>query len=352
MAKVLVRFVAQTRDGSLEAFEVAGPELQLQLGAVGAVAAQLGLAGGMDVPAAARILVVAAPRPQAPLWHAVDVRNDSTVLAKAELHEIPAGLRRVQGVAVAPNAQHVAVSVAEHVYLYEMSGRLTSVLRDSRETVWCLQFSPTSEVCAAGSNDRHIRLYAAGTGELLQTIETVQSVSFFAFHPVRAEIASGFYDFAGNVKIFRSSGEQLRDLALHNDRVNVIRFSRDGATAVTGGDDSTLKVWDYDTAAVRVTFRGHHGWIRDALLTPDAAFCVSVGDDTIIVWSCQSGGLLAAHKSRGVTSWSLLRALEQAPWATIGPLRDWCVARAQATQADSPKWPAHVRDEVRAGPRQ
>eukprot|EP00004_Rigifila_ramosa_P022267 TRINITY_DN6053_c0_g1_i7.p1 TRINITY_DN6053_c0_g1~~TRINITY_DN6053_c0_g1_i7.p1 ORF type:complete len:285 (-),score=47.12 TRINITY_DN6053_c0_g1_i7:258-1082(-) len=196
MAKVLVRFVAQTRDGSLEAFEVAGPELQLQLGAVGAVAAQLGLAGGMDVPAAARILVVAAPRPQAPLWHAVDVRNDSTVLAKAELHEIPAGLRRVQGVAVAPNAQHVAVSVAEHVYLYEMSGRLTSVLRDSRETVWCLQFSPTSEVCAAGSNDRHIRLYAAGTGELLQTIETVQSVSFFAFHPVRAEIASGFYDFA------------------------------------------------------------------------------------------------------------------------------------------------------------
>ena len=68
-------------------------------------------------------------------------------------------------------------------------------------------------------------------------------------------------------------------------RCHAVAVSADGRTAVSGGDDGTVRVWDLaGTAAPRV-LTGHDRWVRAVAVSADGRTAVSGGDDgTVRVW--------------------------------------------------------------------
>jgi WD40 repeat protein len=82
---------------------------------------------------------------------------------------------------------------------------------------------------------------------------TVYSVRF---SPDGELIASGGID--GRLKIWRSNGELVANIAAHQGAIRVLRFSPDGQMIATGGEDSCFKLWQRDGSLIRTVndFKG------------------------------------------------------------------------------------------------
>ena len=69
-------------------------------------------------------------------------------------------------------------------------------------------------------------------------------------------VTAGF-DSGGLAAWDLATGELLEIGPGHSARVNVCGFLTGGTLGVTGAADRTVKVWDLETGAERVAFRGH-----------------------------------------------------------------------------------------------
>ena len=87
----------------------------------------------------------------------------------------------------------------------------------------------------------------------------------------------------------------------HVGAVNAIALNAEGRLLVSGGDDSTIKIWDVATGHVLRTLYGHEGPVFDVALTVDGRFIASGGQDgRIRVWEVTTGILriLGTHRQR------------------------------------------------------
>ena len=90
----------------------------------------------------------------------------------------------------------------------------------------------------------------------------------------------------GTVRVWDLAGTAApRVLTGHDGRVRAVAVSADGRTAVSGGADGTVRVWDLaGTAAPRV-LTGHTGWVDAVAVSADGRTAVSGGGDgTVRVW--------------------------------------------------------------------
>ena len=81
-------------------------------------------------------------------------------------------------------------------------------------------------------------------------------------------------------------GEALRQtLTGHTDGVWAVAVSADGRTAVSGGDDGTVRVWDLAGTAAPRALTGHDRGVWAVAVSADGRTAVSGGDDgTVRVW--------------------------------------------------------------------
>ena len=82
----------------------------------------------------------------------------------------------------------------------------------------------------------------------------------------------------------------IRTLAGHGGGINACAVSPDGRTIVSASSDQTLKVWDAQTGAERLTLTGHTQAVNGCAVSPDGRTIVSASDDqTLKVWDAQTG---------------------------------------------------------------
>jgi WD40 repeat protein len=88
-----------------------------------------------------------------------------------------------------------------------------------------------------------------------------------------------------------STGRNLiTTLTGHTGSVRVIALSVDGKYLISGSDDTTLKVWDWQTGVEVRTLTGHTGSVRVIALSVDGKYLISGSDDTTLkVWDWQTG---------------------------------------------------------------
>ena len=85
----------------------------------------------------------------------------------------------------------------------------------------------------------------------------------------------------------------LRALEGHAGWFNSVSVSPDGRRAVSGGLDSTLRVWDLETGRCLRTLEGHADVVRSVSVSPDGRRAVSgSGDKTLRVWDLETGRCL------------------------------------------------------------
>ena len=154
-----------------------------------------------------------------------------------------------------------------------------------------------------------------------------------AVTPDGARAVSGSWD--NTVRVWDlATGEALRVLAGHTLPVAAVAVTPDGARAVSGSLDRTVRVWDPATGETLRTLEGHTDWVRAVAVTPDGTRAVSgSADHTVRVWDLATGETLRTLKGHadGVTAIAVTpdgtRAVSGSYDATV---RVWDLATGEA----------------------
>ena len=89
---------------------------------------------------------------------------------------------------------------------------------------------------------------------------------------------------------YRTCPPPLNSFAVHRGGVRSAAFSPNGKTALTGGVDGTVKLWEVATGRELQSFASHQGSVLNVGFSPDGKVALSGGvDGTVKVWEVASG---------------------------------------------------------------
>ena len=265
----------------------------------------------------------------------------------------------IYAVAVSPNNRMVASGGADKtsredpkpsglIRIWDLQTKeLRPILRyDS--PVSTLAFSPNSRWLAGGSGDGTIRVWDAGTGNLIHEFnEHTESVWKVDFSPDSKWLLSVSLDGTGFLRnlvtpdrqpsILRQHGTSVYAVSFspddgdngytfatgsadkrirlwntnannddelspdshilegHNDSVWILAFSRDGQNLASGSLDGTVRLWDMDLLHERLKLTGHTGGIKALAYTEDnRILACGIGLDGILrLWDAGTSGQLS-----------------------------------------------------------
>ena len=157
--------------------------------------------------------------------------------------------------------------------------------------VFSVAFSPDGTTIASGSFDNTARLWNAQTGEHLRVLDDhIDRVRSVAFSPDGSMLASGSYD--GTVRLWNpKTGDLLRMLDVSvGDWVMSVSFSPVGDLLASGSHDSTVRLWNAETGEELQSLEGHMDWIDSVVFSPTGMTLASgSGDSTVRVWNVETG---------------------------------------------------------------
>jgi WD40 repeat protein len=207
----------------------------------------------------------------------------------------------------------------KNIYLHTFSGWSSrSSRRFDAEKLSSFTTSPDGRFLACGGNYGTITLWNLSTGELLRTLEersqswsawVYKCVDAVAFSP-DGQILAGWKGIGevgrfGTIQLWNpSTGELLRTLEGHSDRVACVAFSPDGQILASGSRDNTIKLWSLTTGKLLRTLEGHlsnyegssgsyNSNVNCVAVSPDGRVLASGGGDkSIKLWHLSTGDLL------------------------------------------------------------
>lgn len=199
----------------------------------------------------------------------------------------------VWSVAWSPDSRRIAGCSFVAVRVWDIaSGTEVKTITD-KMVFHTVAISPDGKIAAVGFSSPFeekvktcgIKLYDLATGQLLRTMtgheDAVQSI---VFSPNGASLASSSLD--GTIRFWDVlSGRQTKLIKDPVGKLETIAFSRDGRILVSGSEDQTLRLWDAATTKQIKTFKGHSSPGTYAALSADGRrLAMGLENGSIKLW--------------------------------------------------------------------
>jgi WD40 repeat protein len=195
--------------------------------------------------------------------------------------------------AVRYGGRHLAVRVWDMT-----TGRLKRLFeRRNRRGPSPIALSPDGSILAAASAwPNEIRLRDVATGELIRRLpepEEQEPALSLCFSPDGTTLASGHMGF--RVALWDVATGELRQLLrTHEDFLDSLAISADGATLAVGGEyGAAVGLWDLRQSVERRILEGHTDNIRSLAFSPDGRRLASAAaDGSVKLWDAARGRLI------------------------------------------------------------
>jgi WD40 repeat protein/tetratricopeptide (TPR) repeat protein len=164
-------------------------------------------------------------------------------------------------------------------------------------------FSPDGKflVTGTGKGLGQLQLWTS-EGQWLRELGRHQdSIFCIAFSPNGQLVATASND--GTAKIWNLQGQLVANLTGHRSPVDWVVFSPDGQRVATASDDRTVRLWTVQGQEL-ATLRGHNNIVMSVAFSPDGRYLASGSlDKTIRIWTSDGKPvrLISAHQD-GVLS--------------------------------------------------
>jgi WD40 repeat protein len=133
-------------------------------------------------------------------------------------------------------------------------------------------------------------------------------------------------------------GKELATLSGHSMSVSAVAIAPDGRLMVSGSEDATLKVWDLERGQELVTLSGHSGAVWAVAIMPDGKHVISgSADGSLKLWNLESG-----QETRTLSHGGSVWAVAVMPDGTLavsgsrdGTVRLWELASGELLAAET-----------------
>ena len=145
-----------------------------------------------------------------------------------------------------------------------------------------------------------ITLFDLRTNAVIRLLRGHEDViDALAFSPDGARLVSGSAD--TTMRVWQvATGECCQQLHGHTQAVCGVAFSPDGLRVASASLDHSAGVWDIETGARAFTLTGHTAEVRSVAWSPDGKTIATGGDDQLIrLWDAHDGRLLQTLPRQG-----------------------------------------------------
>jgi WD40 repeat protein len=143
------------------------------------------------------------------------------------------------------------------------------------KVIYSVAFSLDGDLLALGGGDATVRLWRVSDGSLLQKL-------------------GGYKGWVWSVPVsFNGRTAKYEPSSSHKGSIRSMAFSPDGSLLASGGDDTTMRLWQVSDGSLLQTLEGRKGSIQSVAFSPDGSLLASGRDDTTVrLWHVSDGSLV------------------------------------------------------------